>query len=64
MIFCSLIIKKNSLMEESPEEIQRREETLRIYHSTKEALKIIDDVARDAVTEHTPQYRIDQNDYR
>jgi len=36
-------------MEESPEEALRRDETLRLYHSTKEALKIMDDVARDAM---------------
>lgn len=40
-------------MEESVEETMRREETLRIYHSTKEALRIIGDVARDTISEGT-----------
>ncbi|PAA65118.1 hypothetical protein BOX15_Mlig009929g1 [Macrostomum lignano] len=43
---------QNQLMEESPEEAQRREETLRIYKATKEALKILSDVS--ANTTHTP----------
>lgn len=30
-------------MEESPLEAQKREETLRIYHACKEALRIIND---------------------
>lgn len=37
-------------MEESAEEAMKRDETLRIYNSTKEALKIIADVARDTVS--------------
>ena len=41
-------------MEESAEEALKREETLRIYHSTKEALRIIGDVARDTITEPLP----------
>ena len=41
-------------MEESPEEAQRREETLRMYHATKEALKIIGDVAANTVSTPTP----------
>ena len=41
-------------MEESAEETLRREETLRIYHSTKEALKIIADVMRDTIAEPIP----------
>ncbi len=36
-------------MEESAEEAQKRDETIRIYNSTKEALRIIDDVARDSI---------------
>lgn len=40
-------------MEESIEETMRREETLRIYHSTKEALRIIGDVARDTLSDST-----------
>jgi hypothetical protein len=38
-------------MEESIEEATRREETLRIYNSTKEALRIIGDVARDTLSD-------------
>ena len=41
-------------MEESPEEAQRREETLRMYHATKEALKIIGDVSTSTVSTPTP----------
>ena len=41
-------------MEESAEEALKREETLRIYVSTKEALKIIGDVARETITEPLP----------
>ena len=41
-------------MEESAEETLKREETLRIYNSTKEALRIIGDVARDTITEPLP----------
>jgi|APCry1669190770_1035315.scaffolds.fasta_scaffold448607_1 dynamin 1/3 len=41
-------------MEESAEEAIKRDETLRIYNSTKEALKIIADVARDTITEPIP----------
>ena len=44
-----------SLMEESADEALKRDETLRIYHSTKDALKIIGDVARDTISEATPQ---------
>lgn len=32
------------MMEESEEEVLRREEMLRLYHSTKEALDIIGDI--------------------
>lgn len=34
-----------SMMEESPEEAQKREEMLRMYHACKEALRIIGDVS-------------------
>jgi hypothetical protein len=33
-------------LEESPEEVSRREDLLRVYHSTKESLKLIEDIAR------------------
>jgi hypothetical protein len=41
-------------MEESADEALKRDETLRIYNATKEALKIIADVARDTITESIP----------
>ena len=41
-------------MEESAEEAFRREETLRLFNSTKEALRIIADVARDTISEAIP----------
>ena len=39
-------------MQESETEVQRREEMLRMYHSTKEALRVIGDI--DASTISTP----------
>lgn len=36
---------QNQMMEESPEEERRREELLRMYHASKEALRIIGDVS-------------------
>lgn len=50
-------------MEESVEETMRREETLRIYHSTKEALRIIGDVARDTISEATSSSSYSSNSY-
>ena len=41
-------------MEESAEEALKREETLRIYNSTKEALRIIGDISRDTISEPIP----------
>jgi hypothetical protein len=41
-------------MEESADEAIKRDETLRIYNATKEALKIIADVARDTISESIP----------
>ena len=43
-----------SLMEESPEEAQRREEMLRMYHACKEALTIIGDVNMSTVSTPAP----------
>lgn len=43
-----------SLMEESPEEAQRREEMLRMYQACKEALTIIGDVNMSTVTTPNP----------
>ena len=41
-------------MEESPEEAQRREEMLRMYHACKEALNIIGEVNISTVATPTP----------
>ncbi|XP_056011118.1 dynamin-1-like isoform X20 [Ostrea edulis] len=43
---------QNSMMEESPDEVQRREELIRMYHVTKEALSIIGDITMN--TSSTP----------
>lgn len=42
------------MMEESAEEAQRREEILRMYHATKDALQIIAEVSTSTVTTPTP----------
>ena len=42
------------MMEESAEEAQRREELLRMYHATKEALQIIGDVSTSTVSTPMP----------
>lgn len=41
-------------MEESPEEAQKREEMLRMYHACKEALRIIGDVSMATVSTPVP----------
>lgn len=41
-------------MEESPEEAQKREEMLRMYHACKEALHIIGDVSMATVSTPVP----------
>lgn len=45
---------QSSLMEESAEEAQRREEMLRMYHASKEALHIIGDVSMTTVSAPMP----------
>ena len=42
------------MMEESADETQRREEMLRMYHATKDALQIISEVATTTVSTPTP----------
>jgi dynamin GTPase len=42
------------MMEESAEEAQRRDELLRMYHATKEALQIIGDVSTQTVSTPMP----------
>uniref|UniRef100_A0A4W3K229 dynamin GTPase n=1 Tax=Callorhinchus milii TaxID=7868 RepID=A0A4W3K229_CALMI len=46
--------EQNTLMEESPEQTQRRDETLRMYHAIKEALNIIGDINTNTVTVPLP----------
>ena len=41
-------------MEESAHEAQRREETLRMYHATKDALAIIGEVSTNTVSTPVP----------
>lgn len=48
-------------MEESEEEVQRREEMLRMYHSTKEALDIIGDINMHTISTPLPP-PIENND--
>ncbi|ELT92970.1 hypothetical protein CAPTEDRAFT_98909 [Capitella teleta] len=45
---------QQGMMEESAEEAQRREELLRMYHATKEALQIIGDVSMTTVSTPMP----------
>lgn len=47
-------VDQNTLMEESAEETVRREELLRMYHCTKEALQIIGDVSVSTVSTPMP----------
>jgi len=42
------------MMEESAEEAQRREEILRMYHATKDALNIIGDVTTTTISTPVP----------
>ncbi|KAK7167133.1 hypothetical protein R3I94_001512 [Phoxinus phoxinus] len=45
---------QNSLMEESAEQAQRRDEMLRMYHAIKEALSIIGDISTSTVSTPVP----------
>ncbi|KAL3872043.1 hypothetical protein ACJMK2_040010 [Sinanodonta woodiana] len=45
---------QNSMMEESLEEAQRREDLLRMYHATKDALNIIGDISTSTVSTPVP----------
>lgn len=42
------------MMEESEEEVLRREEMLKLYHSTKEALEIIGDINMHTIATPLP----------
>ncbi|XP_071399570.1 dynamin-2-like isoform X5 [Centroberyx affinis] len=45
---------QGSLMEESPEQAQRRDEMLRMYHALKEALVIIGDISTTTISAPVP----------
>jgi dynamin GTPase len=45
---------QSQMMEEAPEEAQKREEMLRMYHACKEALRIIGDVSMATVSTPVP----------
>ncbi|KAM7387180.1 hypothetical protein PAMA_009680 [Pampus argenteus] len=45
---------QNSLMEESADQAQRRDELLRMYHALKEALLIIGDISTSTITTPVP----------
>ncbi|KAI9539346.1 Dynamin-2 [Dissostichus eleginoides] len=45
---------QNSLMEESADQAQRRDELLRMYHALKEALVIIGDISTSTITTPVP----------
>ncbi|XP_062295604.1 dynamin-3 isoform X4 [Scomber scombrus] len=45
---------QNSLMEESADQAQRRDEMLRMYHALKEALLIIGDISANTITTPVP----------
>lgn len=55
IVLCDfLYFSKSTLMEESAEEAQRREEILRMYHATKDALGIIGEVSSSTVSTPAP----------
>lgn len=45
---------QSQLMEEAPEEAQKREDMMRMYHACKEALRIIGDVSMATVSTPVP----------
>ena len=50
---------QNELMHESDAEVQRRNEMLRIYQASKEALKIIGDINATTITTSLPPPVVD-----
>lgn len=54
------LFDQTALMKESEEEVLKQRETLRIYNTTKEALKIISDVTRDTLQE-MPEHKTQFN---
>ena len=49
-----MIVIQNDLMQESDAEVARREEMLRMFHSLKEALRIIGDIDANTITTALP----------
>lgn len=45
---------QNTLMEESQEQAQRRDEMLKMYHALREALNIIGDISTTTVSTNMP----------
>jgi len=45
---------QGSMMEESPEQAQRRDEMLRMYHALKEALVLIGDISTTTISVPVP----------
>ncbi|KAJ6644787.1 hypothetical protein lerEdw1_013552, partial [Lerista edwardsae] len=45
---------QNSLMEESADQAQRRDDMLRMYHALKEALQIIGDISTSTISTPVP----------
>lgn len=45
---------QSSLMEESAEQAQRRDEMLRMYHALKEALVLIGDISTNTISTPLP----------
>ena len=52
MVDCDVV--QSLLMEESADEAQRRDEILRMYHATKDALAIIGEVTTNTVSTPVP----------
>ena len=52
MTHCDVV--QSLLMEESADEAQRRDEVLRMYHATKDALSIIGEVTTNTVSTPVP----------
>jgi len=49
-----VVVVQSLLMEESADEAQRRDEILRMYHATKDALAIIGEVTTNTVSTPVP----------
>lgn len=60
LIFIQYSIFQNVLMEESMEEAKKREEKLALYHTCKEALKVIGDLSFASIP-NTPEPKINRS---